>query len=424
MIDIKKIRRQPELYKDAAKRKRIDVDIDLLIDLDVRCRALQTEVDELSRQHNLISEETRIIAPAERTAHLAGAKKLARELDQREELLRTAQTELRQLQLCVPSLPADDTPAGETDLDNVEVSRWGAPPTFDFAPRDHIELLRLHKMANFEDAREFAGSRAYALTGMGALLEVALMRFAIDHLIKKGFTLVCPPLLVKETAMTGTGYFPLGTEQAYAVERDGLYLTGTSEVALVAMHANHTYEERELPLRLAGISTCFRREAGAAGKDTRGLYRVHQFQKVEQVVIATNNPQHTLKMHEELLQNAEELMQALELPYRVVAVCTGDMGLGQVRKHDIETWMPSRDAYGETHSCSTFDDFQARRLAIKYADEHGKKLFAHTLNNTAIASPRILIPLLENHQQNDGSIYVPVALRPYIGGAEKLLPSC
>lgn len=420
MIDIKKIRREPELYRQAAKRKRIEVDIDALLELDVRSRALQTEVDEMRRQHNELSEETRTVAPELRTAHLARAKELGKKLEEREQLLRAAQSEFKQLQLWVPGVPTDDTPDGETDRDNVAVRRWGAAPTFDFPARDHIELLRIHKMANFDDAREFAGSRAYALTGMGALLEVALMRFAIDHLLKKQFTLVCPPLLVKEPAMTGTGYFPIGEDNAYALERDGLFLTGTSEVALVAMHANHTYEEKELPLRFAGISTCFRREAGAAGKDTRGLYRVHQFQKIEQVVITTNDPVHTRAMHDELLQNAEELMQALELPYRVVAVCTGDLGLGQVRKHDIETWMPSRDAYGETHSCSTFDDFQARRMAIKYIDNQRRKQFAHTLNNTAVASPRILIPLLENHQQPDGTIYVPVALRPYLGGVDTL----
>lgn len=422
MIDIKRIRRQPDLYKQAAERKRIDVDIDLLLDLDKRSRALQTQVDEQRRQHNDLSEATRTVAEDQRAAHIASAKQLATELDEREQLLRATHTQLKQLLLWVPSVPSDDTPDGKTDQDNVEVRRWGTPPAFDFAEKDHIELLRLHRMANFDDARQFAGSRAYALTGMGALLEVALMRFAIDRLIAKGFTLVCPPLLVKEPAMTGTGYFPLGEENAYTLEKDGLYLTGTSEVAMVAMHANHTYQAHELPLRYAGVSTCFRREAGAAGKDTRGLYRVHQFQKVEQVVIATSDPETTRKIHDELLLNAEELMQALELPYRVVAVCTGDLGLGQVRKHDIETWMPSRGAYGETHSCSTFDDFQARRMAIKYEEADRRKLFAHTLNNTAIASPRILIPLLENHQQADGSIHVPAALRPYIGGAERLCP--
>lgn len=420
MIDIKEIRRNPEAYKQAAKRKRIDVDLDLLVELDKECRNLQGQVEALQAERNKVSEMTKTVAAAQKATHLEGAKALAQELDGKLEALRTTQIQLNDLLLQVPSIPTDDTPDGNDDKDNVEIRCHGNLPQFVFTARDHIELAQMHQMANFEDVREFAGSRAYALTGMGALLEVALMRFAIDHLLAKGFTLVVPPLMVRDNAMTGTGYFPIGAENAYALERDKLYLVGTAEVPLVAMHANRSYKQEQLPIRLAGVSTCFRREAGAAGKDTRGLYRVHQFQKVEQVVITTNDEEQTQKIHLELLQNAEELVQALELPYRVVAVCTGDLGLGQVRKHDIETWMPSRGAYGETHSCSTLNDFQARRLAIKFVDDQGKKHFAHTLNNTAIASPRILIPLLENHQQGDGTIYVPKALRPYIGGRDVL----
>ncbi len=420
MIDIKEIRQQPELYKDAAKRKRIEVDIDLLLELDANCRNLQRQVDDLRQRRNELSEATKTIAEGIREEHLKLAKEVTGRLDGDEETLRQIQTKLRQLLLTVPSIPSKDTPDGENDQNNVEVDRWGTPPQFHFQTRDHIELARLHNMVNFDAAREFAGSRAYALTGMGALLELGLMRMAVDQLIAKGFILVSPPLMVKENAMTGTGYFPVGAENAYAIERDSLYLVGTSEVPILAMHAGKTYKEHELPLRFAGISACFRREAGAAGRDTRGLYRVHQFQKVEQVVITTSNEEEAGVRHMELLRNSEELLQALELPYRVVAVCTGDLGLGQVRKHDIETWMPSRNSYGETHSCSTLNDFQARRLSIRYADQQGKKQLAYTLNNTAIASPRILIPLLENHQQADGSIYVPPALRPYVGGAEVL----
>jgi seryl-tRNA synthetase len=240
--------------------------------------------------------------------------------------------------------------------------------------------------------------------------------------VTAGFTAVLPPLMVRQQAMYGTGYFPLGEDNAYMLEKDNLFLTGTSEVGIVAMHMNRTIEPAQLPMRYIGTSTCFRREAGAAGRDTKGLYRVHQFQKVEQVVFCQNDPKISEEEHYKLLQNAEDIVQALELPYRVVAVCTGDLGLGQVRKHDIETWMPSRNAYGETHSCSTFHDFQARRLNIRYKDGKQKQ-FIHTLNNTAIASPRILIPLLENHQQADGGIYVPKALRPYLGGRELLAPS-
>lgn len=421
MIDIKEVRQKPELYKQALKRKRIELDLDRLLALDNQCRALQTKVDDLRRQRNELSEATKNIAPNERETHLTQAKKIAQDLGEQTEALQKLQSEFQHMLLHVPNIPADETPDGESDLDNVEIRRWGTVPTFDFPARDHIELARLHRLANFEDARLFAGSRAYALTGMGALLEIALMRFAIDRLIAKGFVLVAPPLMVKDTAMTGTGYFPIGAENAYALERDDLFLIGTSEVPIVALHANHTYLQEQLPLRYAGISTCFRREAGAAGKDTRGLYRVHQFQKVEQVAITTNHADETNSMHFELLQNSEELLQALELPYRVVTVCAGELAIGQVRKHDIETWMPSRNSYGETHSCSTLNEFQARRLAIKYVDENGAKHYVHTLNNTAIATPRILIPLLENHQRADGSIYVPAALRPYIGGQEFLI---
>jgi seryl-tRNA synthetase len=346
----------------------------------------------------------------------------------------------------VPGLPAVDVPEGADDSDNVEIYRVGDVVTRTFKERDHIELALRNRMVDFEGARFAAGSRAYGLIGDGALLELAVLRFALDHVLAKGFTAVLPPLMVNEAAMFGTGYFPLGEDNAYQLEGGKRYLTGTSEVGIVAMQANRvldglsraadiaadseTLGAVELPdcnfnneykaLRFAGISTCFRREAGAAGRDTKGLYRVHQFQKVEQVVFCANDAEVSEQEHLRLLKNSEEIVQALELPYRVVAVCTGDMGLGQVRKHDIETWMPSREAYCETHSCSTFHDFQARRLGIRYLDADGKKQYVHTLNNTAIASPRILIALLENHQNQDGTINVPKALRPYLGGREVL----
>jgi seryl-tRNA synthetase len=418
MIDVNDIRRRPEAYKQAIRDKRIgEIDVDALLEWDDRRKLVQTEVDELRRERNTLAAATQTVAENQRAQHLAKARELGIELNAKEGELRTVQEWLTQLALRIPSITAAGVPFGVTDSDNVEIRRWGDLP--DPPPqRDHIELARKLGLANFDDAREFAGSRAFALTGNGALLEMALMRFAIDHLAAKGFMPIVPPLMVKDAAMIGTGYFPIGAENAYALERDELFLVGTAEVPLVAMHANKTYKAEQLPLRFAGVSTCFRREAGAAGKDTRGLYRVHQFQKVEQIVITTNDGEQTARMHAQLLQNAEELLQALELPYRIVAVCTGDMGLGQVQKHDIETWMPGRQAYGETHSCSTMNDFQARRLNIRYTDDAGKKRYVHTLNNTAIASPRILIPLLENHQRPDGSIYIPPALRPYMGGKE------
>ena len=267
---------------------------------------------------------------------------------------------------------------------------------------------------------KLAGSRSYVLKGLGAQLEQAVLRLTIDHLLRKGYTQLSIPVLVKEEAMEGTGYFPSGREQAYLVERDQLVLVGTAEVSLTSYHAGEILKEEQLPLRYMAQSNCFRREAGTYGKDTAGLYRVHQFQKIEQVVISRGDPADSDALHNELLGNAEEILQALELPCRVVYVCTGDLGQGQVRKHDIETWMPSRKAYGETHSCSTFHDFQARRLKLRYKDKSGQNLFCYTLNNTAIATPRVLIPLLENHQQADGSVRIPKALQPYFHGRTEI----
>ncbi len=420
MIDINAIRTTPQLFADAARRKRIEVDIELIVQLDKQCRQQRADIEKLREERNRRAEITKGLLGEEREKHIENARQLAEELEEKERQLRQNQVRLDIELLRVPSIPTDDTPDGADVTENLELRKWRTPRLANFELQDHLTLAQRHKLAEFENIRSFAGARAYALTGFGALLEMALMRFAVDRLIEKGFQLVVPPLLVRENAMTGTGYFPLGAENAYALERDQYYLAGTAEVPLVAMRANNTYKPEELPLKMAGISTCFRREAGAAGKDTRGLYRVHQFQKVEQVIIATNDPAQTRLLHDELLLNAEEILQALEFPYRIVAVCTGDLGQGQVRKHDIETWMPSRNAYGETHSCSTMNDFQARRMGIKFIDENGKKRFAHTLNNTAIASPRILIPFLENHQQADGSIYIPAALRPYLNGRELL----
>lgn len=421
MIDFDLIRKDPALYANAIKVKRIPLDLKELLELDIEKRQLQHHVDELRRQRN---EFTELVATGgdERDFHVAQSKAVGNKLKIAEAQLKELDVKFKTLLALVPGIPAAGVPVGETDADNVEVMRWREKPCFEFEPRDHLEIAQMHKMADFGGARDIAGSRAYALKGMGALLEIAILNFALQHVVKKGCTPVIPPLLVNERAMFGTGYFPLGEDSAYHIPKDNLYLTGTSEVGTVAIHANTVFSESELPQHFAGISACFRREAGAAGRDTKGLYRVHQFQKVEQVVFCPNDVEISAAEHLKLLSNAEEILQALELPYRVVAVCTGDMGLGQVRKHDIETWMPSRNAYGETHSCSTFYDFQARRLNIKYRTENGEIKFIHTLNNTAIASPRILIPFLENHQNKDGTINVPPALRPFLNGVEILEP--
>jgi seryl-tRNA synthetase len=422
MIDIEQIRRNQDAFRRAIKTKRIPLELDRLLEVDEQRRKLVNAVTLLRQKRNQISDSI-AAGLQDREQYVATAREVGAELKAKEAELQILESEFTSLMALVPSLPAEDVPEGETDIDNVELRRWGNVPVKDFQQRDHIELVNLHGMVDFAGAREIAGSRAYALIGNGVLLELAVLRFALDQVVAKGFTPVLPPLLVRDRAMFGTGYFPLGEENAYMLERDGLFLTGTSEVGVVSMHTNRILDVTDLPRRYVGISPCFRREAGAAGRDTKGLYRVHQFQKVEQVAFCVNDLDTSHKEFMLLLRNAEEIMQALELPYRVVAVCTGELGLGQVRKYDIETWMPSRGAYCETHSCSNFHEFQSRRLGIKYKDSAGRKQFIHTLNNTAIASPRILIALLENHQNPDGSINIPIALRPYLGGCTTLEPA-
>lgn len=412
MIDMNDFRARVDAYRRAARVKRIGgCDVDRVLELDARRRDLLAQVEALRAERNA----------AARAQDRDAGRAVAERLGAMELQLREVEEEFAEAVLFVPSIPADDVPIGDTDDDNVVGRCVGGPPAFDFPPRDHLELAQLHGwIANDEHMRAFAGARAYALLGELALLEIAVLRFALDFVVARGFTPVAPPVMVRAQAMTGTGYFPLGAENAYALDRDGMYLVGTAEVPLAAMQTGRTFDTKELPLRLAALTPCFRREAGAAGRDTRGLYRVHQFQKVEQVVFCENDDALVAAIHQELLANAEDLLRLLELPYRVVAVCTGELGLGQVRKHDVETWMPSRNAYGETHSCSTLGEFQARRLNVRYRDAAMGRRFACTLNNTALATPRILIPLLECHQRADGTVYVPQALRPYLGNREVL----
>jgi len=425
MINLEDIRQNTALYRQAIERKRIDLDIDVLLKTDEKLKAARQKLDQLRQKRNQLTDQIKknqTAESADKEVIIARSREIGEQIAAEQIEHDTLEAQFTALAAYVPGLPCDDVPDGVGDEDNVELRRVGEIPNFQFDARDHMQLAGLHKMVDQEGARQIAGSRAYALKGMGALLELAVLRYAFDLVVARRLTPVLPPLMVKENAMYGTGYFPLGEDNAYELGKDKLYLTGTSEVGMMAMHMGQTLDLEEMPLRFVGMTPCFRREAGSAGRDVKGLYRVHQFQKVEQVVICANDVETSFKEHTALLQNAEDILQALELPYRVVAVCAGEMGLGQVRKHDIETWMPSRNAYGETHSCSSFHDFQARRLRLKYRDKDGNKIYAHTLNNTAIASPRILIALLENHQQKDGSIYVPAALRPYLGGREVLEP--
>jgi len=334
--------------------------------------------------------------------------------------IRTLQPEFDKLMVLVPQ-PADvDVPFGRDETQNVELSKWGNIREFDFEPKDHVRLGVDLGLIDIPRGVKLAGTRNYFLTGDGALLHWAVLRFAMDYMTEKGYVPMSVPLLMHDEAMRGTGYFPGSEEQTYQVERDDLNLAGTAEVPLTAYHCGEIVNGNNLPLKYVAMSTCFRREAGAAGKDTYGLYRIHQFDKVEQVIISENDEEKSKQYHDEILGNSEAVMQALELPYRVVNVCTGDLGRGQVQKFDIEAWMPSRNSYGETHSASRFYEFQARRMNLRYKNSQRKNIFCHTLNNTVIASPRVLIPILELNQTKDGSVTIPKVLRPYMNGREKI----
>ncbi len=420
MIDIKLIRTEPDTYKQAAAAKRFDVDIDELLAIDCKLLDAQRELQEIKTAQNAAGREiaglaggTREQAVAKMSAMKARAKELA---DTTAELT----PRFDELMLLVPQPPAADVPAGKDETENAELRREGKIPSLDFEPKDHVQLGEALDIIDIPRGVKLAGSRNYILKGAGALMHQAVLNLAMDRMLAKGYKPLTVPVLVNENVMEGTGWFPVGRDQAYLIERDGQALVGTAEVPVTALHGDEILAEAELPKKYVAMSTCFRREAGAAGKDTYGLYRVHYFDKVEQVVLCRDDEQVSIELHRQILANAEEVMKLLELPYRIVNVCTGDLGQGQVQKFDIETWMPSRNSYGETHSASRFHDFQARRLNIRYRGADGKPRFVHTLNNTVIASPRILIPLLELNQNADGSVSVPEALRPYMGGMEKI----
>jgi seryl-tRNA synthetase len=422
MIDLQDLRSRPEAYQKACDKKRIKLDISAFLKIDDERRAKVTEVETLRASQKSMSKEVPSLKGDEGTKKREELKILSSRVKELENNLDETLKEWNRLQLLIPSIPVDEVPNGKDDSENVEFKRVGEIPQFSFKPKDHVEIGEALKLFDVERGVKLAGSRSYFLTGMGARLQHAVLSLALDFIAEKGYTIMEPPHIVNYKAMMGTGYFPGGEDMAYHLDQrdDESYLIGTSEVPVAAYHLDETLNHAELPKRYSGYSPCYRREAGTYGKDTRGLYRVHQFYKVEQVVICENNEETSRALHNELLGNAEELLTLLELPYRVVVVCTGDMGQGQVWKHDIETWMPSRNAYSETHSCSTLHDFQARRLNLKYRDQSGKSVYCHTLNNTLIASPRVLIPLIENHQLEDGSIRVPKALQKYLGGLTKI----
>jgi seryl-tRNA synthetase len=422
MLDIRFIREHAELIQAAARKKHLNVDIQQLLEVDSKRRQLLAQVESLKALRNKTSKDIPTLQGAAKQEAIAQMKQVAAESKALEGPLRQIETTFADLMLQVPNVPADDVPEGNSDADNIVLRTWGDIPTFDFPVRDHVELGEHLDIIDMPRAVKIAGARTYFLKNAGVLLEQAVLQLALHQMIRKGFTPFTVPHLVRDEAMIGTAYFPGGREQAYCVPEDEVNLIGTSEVPITAYHADEILHADDLPKYYVGLSSCYRREAGTYGKDTRGLYRVHQFYKVEQVVLCVNDPEVSSREHEHILHNAEEILQALGLPYRVVLVCGSELGLPQVKKYDIETWMPGRQAYGETHSASKFHDFQARRLKLRYRDKDGALHFLHTLNNTVIASPRILIPLLEINQQQDGSIAIPDVLQPYMGGMQAIKP--
>jgi seryl-tRNA synthetase len=422
MVDMRFIRENPDTVREAIRKKHVEFDLDELLEKDRQLRELRVQIDELRATRNDRSREIAKLAGDEKKSAISEMQQVVSRLKELEPTYDGLEKGISEQLLYVPLPPADGVPEGESELDNVELRKWGDPPTFDFEPKDHVELGEGLGLIDIERGVKLAGSRSYMLKGDGALLHWAVLRLALDHMLEQGFTPVTVPTLVREEYLVGTAYFPQGRDQAYEMEKDELFLTGTAEVALTSYHSGETLNLDDLPVKLVSNSPCYRREAGTYGKDTRGIYRIHQFDKVEQVILCENDSEVSDKMHLYILDNAEQVTRKLELPYRIAEACTGDMGIGKYRMFEVESWMPSRGAYSETHSCSNLHDFQSRRLNMRYRDAEGKLRFVHTLNNTVIASPRILIPILENHQQADGSVVIPKALRPYMGGREILEP--
>ena len=429
MIDLKDLRENPDKYRRGAKLKNVGVDIDALLSLDAKRAAAQREFEQFRAEQNEASKSIgKLKDPAEKQAAIARMGQVKAKVQDAESRAKAAEAELTPLLLAIPQPPDEDVPPGRDAADNVVERKWGEPRKFDFQPKSHQELGAALGIINFPAGVRIAGTRSYMLEGAGADLHNAVLRLALDMMTReKGFTSLTVPVIVRESAMVGTGFFPAGREQTYHVQEDNLFLTGTAEVGLTAYHMDEVLDESMLPLKYTAVSTCFRREAGAAGKDTAGLYRVHQFEKCEQVVICRNDFEESKRWHMEMLGYSEELLQRLKLPYRVIRCSTGDIGVKNAAMFDIETWMPSRaepgkpdSGYGETHSASRLYEFQARRLNLRYRDKDGKVRFCHTLNNTVVASPRILIPILENYQNADGTVTVPEVLRPYMNGRERI----
>jgi seryl-tRNA synthetase len=415
MLALDFVKANRETVERAIRDKAVELDLDALLALDGEVRTVKTEIDRLRAERNAVSAKFKDATPEEKADLGKQAKEAGARASALEGELSEKDAALKALMLKLPGIPYEGAPIGPDESFNTVIRTVGEPPKFDFEPLDHVALIEKNGWGDLSRVTQVSGSRTYCLKGALALLETKLMGWALERIAKAGFTPITVPAIAREQAFLNQGQFPGHREETYELPNDDLWLAGTAEVVLTSLHSGEIVEADRLPIRYAGFSPCFRREAGSAGKDVRGLLRVHQFVKVEQYVVCEADEAQSAEWHATLLRLAEEMLQAMEIPYQVIETSTGDMGLGKYRMNDIESWVPSLQKYRETHSCSTLHDWQARRANIRYRGADGKVRFAHTLNNTALASPRILVPLLENHQTEDGRVRLPKALQALMG---------
>ena len=423
MLDIKFIIENKELVKEGLRKKGYEkiINVDDLIALHSAITRLKTSSQAKAEEKNKLSNSIKSALAEERPAIIAKSKALGEELKKELDELSAEQKKYDEIMLRMPNMPSPDCPVGPDESGNVVLRRVGEIPHFNFTPRDHVELMELNDWSEMERIAKVSGARTYAIKNDLAQLELAMHMMVLDKLRSHGFTVITVPALSKEKPLYGQGYLPFSRDEIYYMPADDLYLSGTAELILNSLRADEILNEAELPILYAGFSPCFRREAGAAGKDTRGLVRVHQFMKTEQFVICKNDVKESDKWHRTLLKISEEVLQDLELPYQVLDICTGDMGAPKYRQYDLEAWVPSQNCYRETHSCSNITEWQARRTNLRYRDNaDGKVRFVHTLNNTGIATPRALVPFIECHQNADGTVNIPLKLQPYLGGKTKI----
>ena len=415
MLDIKFIRENKDLIAAGAKKKHVEVDLDRLVQLDDRRKELQAQMDDKRAEQNAASQKMpNASSEVEKQQIIAEMSKIKEALKQEDDEMKQVMEEWRSLMVRVPNIPDMTVPEGDDDEDNQEVKAWGEKTTFSFTPKSHVDLMLMHDMADFDRGAKVSGFRGYFLKNDGARLSWAIWRYAQDFFLKKDFVPMIVPSLVRGEPFFGTGYLPQSEEDLYKTQ-DGDYLAGTAEVATMGYYMDETLDKKEFPKKFIAFSPCFRREAGAYSKDVKGLIRVHEFFKWEQVILCEASHEESVKWHEWLNRNTEEFIESLNIPYHTVVNCGGDLGLGQVKKYDIELWVPGEEKYREISSASYFHDFQTRRLNIRYREEDGTMRFAHSLNSTAIPTPRILVSLIENFQKEDGSIEIPEVLRPYMG---------